>query len=79
MIIAPGRLYDPPPPQMKPLFSRTEKEVYHPGDPRRAEFEKRWRNVGGRPEEFENMIIETDNELVLKVSLIINIVVSNLK
>ena len=68
-----------PPPQMKPLFSRTEKEVYYPGDPRRAEFEKRWRNVGGRPEEFENMIIETQNELVLKVSLIINIVVPNLK
>ena len=31
----------------------------------------RWRNVGNRPEELENMIIETENESVVKVSLLI--------
>ena len=70
-IIAAGPLYDPfPPPQMKPLFSNTKKEVYHPGDPRRTEFEKRLRHAGGRPEEFENMVIETVNGDVAKVSII---------
>ena len=56
------------PPQMKPLFSKGEKEVYHPGDPRRAEFEESWRQSGERPEEYEDMIIEADNEFVVKVS-----------
>ena len=53
---------------MKPLFSKGEKEVYHPGDPRRAEFEESWRQAGERPEEYEDMIIEADNEFVVKVS-----------
>ena len=55
--------------QMKPLFSKAEKEVLLPGDPRREAFEEQWRLAGGKPEEMEGQTIEIDNEDVRKVSL----------
>ena len=46
---------------MKPLFSKREKEVYHPGDPRRKSFEDALRSMGRNLEEFEGKTIEVDN------------------
>ena len=46
--------------QMKPLFSKKEKEVYHPGDPRRKVFEDTLRRMGQNLEEFEGKTIEVD-------------------
>ena len=55
--------------QMKPLFSKKDKDIYHPGDPRRAAFEEKLRNMGRNPEELEGKTIEVDNAGVAKVSL----------
>ena len=46
---------------MKPLFSKSEKELFHPGDPRRKAFEEKLRSMGQNLEEFEGKIIEVDN------------------
>ena len=54
--------------QMKPLFSKTEKEIYLPGDPRRKAFEEQWRLAGGDPKEMEGQTIEIDNNEIKKVS-----------
>ena len=54
---------------MKPLFSKSEKEVYHPGDPRRKAFEDKLRSMGRNLEELEGKTIVVDNGGVVKVSL----------
>ena len=53
---------------MKPLFSKSEKEVYLPGDPRRKAFEEQWRLAGGNPEEMEGQTITVDNGEIKKVT-----------
>ena len=55
--------------QMKPLFSKKEKEVFYPGDPRRKVFEDSLRSLGQNLEEFEGKTIEVDNG-VGKVSIL---------
>ena len=54
---------------MKPLFSKSEKEVYQPGDPRRKAFEDKLRSMGRNLEELEGKTIEVDNGGGVKVSL----------
>ena len=58
--------------QMKPLFSKKAKEVYHPGDPRRKAFEEQLRRVGRNPEELEGQTIEVENDAVVKVSFLLH-------
>ena len=54
---------------MKPLFSKVEKDVYLPGDPRRKAFEEQWALAGGDPKEVEGQSIEIDNDGIKKVSI----------
>ena len=53
---------------MKPLFSKSEKELFHPGDPRRKAFEDKLRSMGQNLKEFEGKIIEVDYDSDGKVS-----------
>ena len=53
---------------MKPLFTKMEKEIYVPGDPRRKAFEEQWRLAGGNPEEMEGQTIEVENDEIDKVT-----------
>ena len=46
---------------MKPLFSKSEKELFHPGDPRRKALEDKLRSMGQNLKEFEGKIIEVEN------------------
>ena len=57
--------------QMKPLFSKKDKDIYHPGDPRRVAFEEKLRSMGRNPKELEGKTIEVDNGGVAKVSLVL--------
>ena len=53
---------------MKPLFSKSEKEGYLPGDLRRKAIEEQWRLAGGNPEEMEGQTITVDNGEIKKVT-----------
>ena len=53
---------------MKPLFSKSEKELFHPRDPRRKALEDKLRSMGQNLKEFEGKIIEVDYDSDGKVS-----------